>query len=98
MQITFFPSRSDTPMTLSRRGSRLEINGQTILLEKYIAGENPFIIGQPVRIDGQWTLSLMLPHGATAGKETLFPKVALLDCDGPVELPPFEVIAEETMI
>ncbi|MFD0859933.1 hypothetical protein [Roseovarius aquimarinus] len=90
MRITFFPSRGDAPMSLSRLGGSLVIDGQEIALDSYVAGAHERIIGQPELVDGEWHVDLVLPHGANAGDAALFPERLTLDGDGPVALPPFD--------
>jgi hypothetical protein len=48
------------------------------------------------RIDGALHLTLILPHGANAPRDTLFPTPLHLATDGPVDLPPYgDVFAPE---
>lgn len=95
MIITFFPVRAEAPLLLIREGAKLEINGSVIALEGYRAGDSDAIIGQPVHDGVQWHVNLVLPHGGQAPEQTLFPGQITLEGDGPVPLPPFEIIVED---
>lgn len=97
MIITLFPSRSDHPMTLVRTGSHLVINGVPTDLEDYTEGDSQAVIGQPVHDGTRWRVNLVLPHGARTPSETLFPAQIVLEGDGPVVLPPYEVVVHEEM-
>lgn len=92
MIITLFPTRSDQPMILSREGSRLTINDRIIDLDDYLDGQIEWIIGQPVYDGTQWLVDLVLPHGSQAGKETLFPDRIRPEGNGPITLPPYDVL------
>lgn len=99
MQITFSPMRRDTPITVSRSGDTLTINGTAFdfsplpegatLPREAIASD--WFAGPVERIDGVLHVALVLPHGAGAPHETLFPAPITLAGDGPVSLPPYEV-------
>jgi hypothetical protein len=99
MQITLSPTRRDTPLTLSRQGDALTINGEVFdfaplpegatLPREAIASD--WFAGPVERVDGALRLSLVLPHGANAPQETLFPAPLILTGDGSVTLPPYEM-------
>ena len=99
MQITLSPARRDTPLTLSRQGDALTINGEVFdftplpegatLPREAIASD--WFAGPVERVGGALRLSLVLPHGANAPQETLFPAPLILTGNGPVILPPYEV-------
>jgi len=99
MQITLSPTRRDTPLTLSRQGDALTINGEVFdftplpegatLPREAIASD--WFAGPVERVDGTLRLSLVLPHGANAPQETLFPAPLILTGDGSVTLPPYEM-------
>ena len=48
------------------------------------------LAGDVTRSGGQLYLTLILPHGADAPPETLFPAALTLTGDGPVVLPAYE--------
>lgn len=86
MLITLAPMRSDETLEAARRGDVLVLNGEAIDLA---AGETSrWIVGQPRKKGGTWSLTLILPHAADAPEETLFPKPLAVREDGPVDLPP----------
>ncbi len=102
MRITLCPVRLDTPVTLQRHGDVLTINGEefdfaglpegAVLPASAVA--SPFIAGDVAREGGELSLTLVLPHGAMAPQKTLFPDPLILNGDGPVDLPPYEVTDE----
>lgn len=104
MHITFTPMRRDSTLTLHKSGDTLTINAETFDLSGIPEGATlpqeavacEWLISNIERVDGQLHLALILPHGAKAPPETLFPAPITLDTDGPVLLPPYESPAEET--
>lgn len=97
MQITLTPVRCNTPMTLSRAGDVLRIDGVdydfTHLPEgatlPRAAVDCPWLASDIERVGGALHLTLILPHDATAPPGTLFPAPVVDPPDGPVALPPF---------
>jgi hypothetical protein len=57
--------------------------------------DTPYISGTVKRTDGQITLTIRLPFGANAPRETKFPEPITVDQDGPITLPPFDIVTEE---
>lgn len=102
MQITLIPQRRATPLTLSRSGDALTFNGEVFDFAPLPEGATlpPEAIGSdwfagPVeREGGELRLALVVPHGAEAPRETLFPAPLVLTGDGPVALPPYAMEAE----
>lgn len=102
MIITLIPQRSDARLTLERAGSALVINGVAYdfapLPEGAIlpraAVDCPALAGDVTRTGGVLQIALLLPHGAIAPPETLFPEPITVIADGPVQLPPYEEAAE----
>lgn len=93
MQITLTPIRHDTPLTAARKGDVLVLNGTSCNLAK---GQTcDWIVGTPEKVDGVWQVTLILPHGARAPEDTLFPAPIGMAKDGPVPLPPYD--APETV-
>lgn len=104
MRIAFTPMRRDDTLTVLKVGDVLTINGELFdlsgipegatLPQKAVACD--WLISDIERVGGQLHLALILPHGAKAPPETLFPVPITLETDGPVLLPPYESPAEET--
>jgi len=98
MRITLSPVRLDTPLTLQRAGDVLTINGETFDFSTLPEGASlpasavacALLAGDVTRQDGVLHLTLVLPHGAAAPPETLFPAPLILTGDGPVVLPLYE--------
>jgi hypothetical protein len=88
MKITLTPIRHDTPLTASRKGDVLVLNGLACDLAK--AETCDWILGTPVKEGGIWQVTLILPHGPDAPEETLFPAAIDMVKDGPVPLPPYD--------
>lgn len=99
MHITFSPMRRDGPITVSRAGDSLTIDGEAFdfsplpegatLPPEAIGGD--WFAGPVERISGVLHLTLILPHGADAPQETLFPAPLTLTGDGPAPLPRYEL-------
>ncbi|NEX47747.1 hypothetical protein [Pseudotabrizicola algicola] len=96
MQITFTPMRRDDRLTLHRAGDVLTLNGESYDFSRLPEGavlprdavECGWLASDVTRTDGQLSLTLVLPHGADAPHQTLFPQPMNLTADGPVTLPP----------
>lgn len=95
MQITLHPMRHDQVLSVERLGAALVLNGAQVELPAYLPGGSPWIIGQPAQVEGQWQVDLILPHGAEAPPETLFPAPLIIAGDGPVALPPYALPDED---
>lgn len=87
MRITLSPTRMDVALTLLRDENVLTINDVMVDLTKYNEGESSWIIGQPAREKGIWQVTLVLPHGADAPHQVLFPKPVFVTQNGPILLP-----------
>jgi len=104
MRITLTPIRRNQTLTLVKTADTLTVNGELFdfsgipegatLPQEAIACE--WLASDIERVGGQLHLALILPHGANAPPETLFPVPITLETDGPVLLPPYESPAEET--
>lgn len=102
MRISLTPMRRDTPLSLSRRGDVLTVNGVdhdlsgipegATLPRAAVAGD--WLVSDIERVGGKLHLAVILPHGARAPAETLFPAPIEVTEDGPVQLPPYA--SEET--
>ena len=99
MQITLTPQRRDDTLTLVRSGDVLTINGEAFDFTAIPEGGTlprdavacDWLAGDVTRSGGVLHLTLILPHGADAPPETLFPAALTLTGDGPVTLPAYEV-------
>jgi hypothetical protein len=96
MHITLSPIRHDDRLTLHRAGNTLIVNGVSHDLSGIPEGATlpraavdcGWLGSDIERSDGVLRLTLLLPHGADAPPETLFPVPVMLAVDGPVDLPP----------
>ena len=96
MHIKLTPQRSDATLSLARQGTSLIINGEAfdfgplpdgaVLPRDAVACD--FLASDVTRIAGVLHLTLILPHGANAPPQTLFPAPIDLAMDGPASLPP----------
>lgn len=99
MKINLSPSRRDETLSLTVAGEVLTLNGVDLDLSGVGEGVvmSPEDINCPwvtsaTRTGGELELTLILPHGASAPHETLWPAPLTITADGPVELPAYEVI------
>lgn len=96
MQISFSPRRQDKPLTLEKQGDALTINGEvfdfTPLPDRATLPREAvtcdWLASDVTRIDGEIHLTLILPHGRQAPKETLFPGVLSVATNGLIAIPP----------
>ena len=103
MKLTFTPMRRDDHIELSKQGDTLTINGEAFDLSGIPEGATlpreavqcDLLASDIERINGVLQLTLILPHGAQAPQETLFPVPIHQTQDGPVDLPPYELPAQE---
>ena len=97
MKLTLLPMRRDDRLTLSRIGNVLIINGNAFDFSGIPEGAtlpggaifSDWIGGDVSHENGVLLVPLVLPHGAQAPAETLFPATITLTKDGPVTLPPY---------
>ena len=95
MKITLSPTRRDETLTASRDGDTLTINGEEFDFSPLEEGEalpadaidSEWIAGDVTRIDGDLRLTLTLPHGSNAPRETRFPEPIIDPLDGEIALP-----------
>lgn len=98
MQITLIPIRMETALTLDVKGDALILNGETLDLSGVPEGATlprdavdcDWLASDVARIEGRLHLTLVLPHGANAPEQTLFPAAIVITADGPVALPPYD--------
>jgi hypothetical protein len=99
MNLSFSPVRMAETLQLNRKGDILEINGTLFDFSDLPEGGSlspetlncAWIASDVRRIAGSVQLQLILPHGANAPQETLFPAPITLEADGPVTLPLYDV-------
>ncbi|MFN4131275.1 MAG: hypothetical protein ACK4GC_15875 [Paracoccaceae bacterium] len=102
MQITLSPMRRDDVLTLHRAGDILTINGEAFDFSPLPEGATlpreavdcDWLASDVTRTGGALHLTLILPHGAEAPPETLFPAPVIDPANGPVELPPHSLPPE----
>jgi hypothetical protein len=99
MHLSFAPIRHDQPLQVARHGDVLTVNGvdfdfgplpEGALLPRE-AIDSLWFAGPVERSAGVLQITLLLPHGADAPPQTLFPDPLRLEKDGPVDLPPFSL-------
>lgn len=98
MHISFSPMRRDDRLELVRQGDVLIVNGEAFDFTSLAEGDSlpraalacDWLASDVTRAGGAIHLTLILPHGAGAGQETLFPAPRLVTSDGPVDLPPHD--------
>ena len=86
-EITFTPMRMEVPASASIAGDTLTVNGTPFDLAT--PGACPWLVGQPVRAEGGWQLTLIAPHGGNAPFEARFPEPVRMAGDGAIPFPPF---------
>ena len=98
MHLTFSPIRMDTPLTASVDGDVLTLNGEALDFGPLPKGATlprvaipcDWIAGDVTRDAAcVLTVPLILPHGANAPPETLFPQPVAVKA-GDVPLPPYD--------
>lgn len=98
MQITLTPMRRDDRLSVERHGDTLVLNGTPYDFSHLPEGavlpraavDCAWLASDVGRRGGALQLALLLPHGAGAPPETLFPAPLDLTQDGPVALPPYD--------
>lgn len=102
MHIILTPQRRDDTLTLMRSGDTLTINGEAFDFASVPEGAIlpkdavtcDWLASDVTRQGGVLHLTLILPHGADAPPETLFPVPVSVTADGPIALPLYDM--EET--
>jgi hypothetical protein len=85
----------DEPLTVSRTGDVLTLNGQAFDFSQLPEGatlpaeaiDSEWVVGPVSRIDGDLHLTLRLPHGANPSRAVAFPEPIHVTEDGPIPLP-----------
>lgn len=96
MIISFSPVRMDAALNIARKGDVLTINGSAYDFGPLPEGgrlpreavDCPWLASDVTREGGILRLTLILPHGAYAPPQTLFPAPVTMTGDGPVPVPP----------
>lgn len=102
MRIKFSPCRAETTLEASVSGDSLILNGTTFDFSRLQEGDllplvainSPWFASDIERIDNEICLTVVIPHGADAPQETLFPEnfdTYLTVVSGPVPIPAYEV-------
>lgn len=102
MRIDFSPVRMDEQLTLERRGDTLSLNGEEFDFGPLLEGAtlpadailSDWFLGPVDRVDGSLSLTIRLPHGPNAPESTRFPTPIVVDEDGPVDLPVYDLAPE----
>jgi len=95
MNITLSPTRSDAPLSISKQGDALTINGVTYDFSVIPDGATlpasavdcEYITGNVERINGALHITLLLPHGPNPSQAVAFPEPLMNPADGVLELP-----------
>ena len=95
MNITLSPTRSDAPLSISKQGDALTINGIAYDFSVIPEGATlpadavdcEYITGSVERINGVLQISLVLPHGPNPSQAVAFPEPLINPADGVLELP-----------
>ena len=104
MKLKFIPKMHRPPMALTRRGDVLTIDGEDFDFAGLPPGatlprdavSSPRIARDVERDHaGELVVTLYLPHGEAAPRETRYPDPLKLMQDGPVDLPAYDVEPEQ---
>ena len=96
MNISFSPVRMDATLTLEKSsGDRLRINGELFNFNAMNDGDvipagavpSNWIVGPVEKVDGQVSITLILPHGSNPSGAVAFPDPIIVSEDGPIEVP-----------
>ena len=103
MKISFSPMRRDEALSVSVAGDVLTINGEAFDFSGVPEGATlprdavtcDWLSSDVERVSEELQLTLIMPHGANAPQETLFPAPITVTADGPVALPAYDIIESE---
>jgi len=95
--------RIDDKLTVIKEGDSLCINGETFDFSPIPEGATLpkeavdclWLASDVDRVDGSIVLTLVVPHGSKAPKETLFPGSVVVESDGEVDVPIYETIEQD---
>ncbi|MDO8882906.1 hypothetical protein [Pseudotabrizicola sp.] len=99
MKLTLSPVRMDVPLTASVVGDVLTLNGEDFDFSPLPEGavlprdavDCEWLASDVTRHAGRLEMTLILPHGANAPSDTLFPTPLDVEADGVLELPLYEI-------
>lgn len=99
MKIKLSPMRLDQTLALKKAGDKLYLNEEEFDFSSLPEGATlpkeaincQWFASGVERRNGALHFSLVLPHGANAPPETLFPDMMHIKQDGPVALPLYEI-------
>jgi hypothetical protein len=99
MKLTLSPVRMDTPLTAEACGDVLILNGVAFDFSPLPDGavlprdavDCEWLASDVTRRAGKLEMTLILPHGANAPLETLFPALLEVEADGMLKLPLYEM-------
>lgn len=105
MKINFSPVRMDEQLMVDREGDLLYVNGDVVDLSPLLEGASlpataiqcKWFSDWVQRENGELELTLILPHGPTAAESTRFPQPIVVDYDGTVDIPPYDINLPETL-
>jgi hypothetical protein len=91
IHITLSPQRRDEELSVEKQGNALIFNGEYVDLETYSPErvQCQWIVGEPEIVDGDWSVTIILPHGPAAAEKTRFPDRIVATTDGLIDLPSF---------
>lgn len=103
MKITLIPQRRNDVLSLSKSGDTLIINDESYDFSGVPEGATlpreavdcDWLASDVERVGAALHMTLILPHGARAPRETLFPEPIIVKSDGPVSLPAHSLPKEE---
>jgi hypothetical protein len=107
MLIKFSPSRADGgDIVIAVRGDVLTVGNEEFDFSNLRSGDllpsnactPASFFGDIVRGEYGIELTVVLPHGANAPYERRFPEPIITVVDGPVELPPYDIVPEPPVL
>ncbi|MDO2950546.1 hypothetical protein [Aeromonas simiae] len=101
MKIKLSPINHGVQLAAAVSGDIMTLNGVELDFSPLMEGghlpvtaiDSPWIASDVERVEGEISLTLYLPHGSHAPRETLFPAAftePMTVVDGPVPLPPYD--------
>ncbi len=99
MHITFSPQWRDAPLSLSKLGDIITVNGEAFDLSVVPEGatlpheaiDSNWFAGPAERIGGELHITLILPHGPNPSQALAFPQPITVNEDGPIAVPSDEM-------
>ena len=95
IELILFPIRKDVELSVVENGDLLIINSEVFDISRLQEGEtlprsaidSSFICGDVMRLDGNLSIPLSLPHAFDTSHAARFPRPITITKNGPVELP-----------